>query len=84
MICTWKECSEEGQHVHVDLEGAAWAELCPAHHAKLEEALKGLKPPHLVAAWALAGHGHPARQAFLKGAAQGMGALAALLSRKKR
>ena len=57
MKCTWKGCTAEGAHEQNDQGGKAWAKLCDAHAAELEDTIAGpaFSPVKILRAWVLAG-----------------------------
>jgi hypothetical protein len=76
MICTWKDCTDEGTESQKDKNGKEWALLCKAHAEELDEAIGSMEAKKLLRAWARAHHKHPSRQELVKVCADGATAIA--------
>lgn len=81
MRCTWKNCEEAAEHLHLDKNNREWAKLCDAHHQELFEAMDSLNAKRLVRSWALAGSDHPSRKELASNISKGIGAILKLVKR---
>lgn len=57
LLCTWKNCIEEGRNSLKDKYGIEWAFLCDKHNKELNDSIDSKDPKKILRSWVLASGG---------------------------
>lgn len=57
LLCTWKNCIEEGRNSLKDKYGIEWAFLCDKHDKELNDSIYSKDPKKILRSWVLASGG---------------------------
>jgi hypothetical protein len=57
LLCTWKNCIEEGRNSLKDKYGIEWAFLCDKHDKELNDSIDSKDPKKILRSWVLASGG---------------------------